>query len=99
MRHRLVTSLCVVDYALTEADGLKYAEDRSSRWEGVYLKLLAATALTDESILGVIGNHSDDLDAAFRALEGVVHFARFERTGGSSQVIFYHCQDSTQVDS
>ena len=68
LRHRLVTPLGVVNYASTEAGRLKYVEDRGSRWEGVYLKLLAATALTDESILDMISRHPDDLDAAFRAL-------------------------------
>ena len=68
LKHRVVTPLGVVDYASTEAGRLKYAEDRGSRWEGVYLKLLAATALTDESLLEVIGRHPDDLDPAFRAL-------------------------------
>lgn len=68
IRHRVVSPYGVIEYSLSGAGKTRYAENRGSRMEGLYIKLVAANSLADELILGMIENHPLDMAAALRAL-------------------------------
>lgn len=68
MRHRLVTPYGVVEYALTPSGKARYAENRNTRMEGLYIKLLAANALSDENIKAQAATYPDDLGKAVEKL-------------------------------
>jgi hypothetical protein len=68
MRHRVVTPYGVVEYALSDKGKKKYAENRGSRLEGLYIKLVAANSLSEESINGIVDGNRDDLTAALEEL-------------------------------
>lgn len=68
MRHRLVTPYGVVDYRLTTPGMACYAENRSTRMEGLYIKQLAADALSDENIGALAAAFPDDLVMGVKAL-------------------------------
>ena len=68
MPHRVVTPYGVVEYALSDKGKKKYAENRGSRLEGLYIKLVAANSLSEESINGIVDGNRDDLTAALEEL-------------------------------
>ncbi len=68
VRHRVITPYGVVEYGLSDAGKKKYAENRGSRMEGLYIKLVAANSLADEHILGVIEQSPMNMTVALEAL-------------------------------
>ena len=68
VRHRVITPYGVVEYELSAAGKKKYAENRGSRIEGLYIKLVAANSLADEHILGVIEQFPMNMTLALEAL-------------------------------
>ena len=68
MRHRMISPYGVIEYSLTEAGKKRYAENRGSRMEGLYIKLVAANSLADDHILETIGNHPLDMQSTLANL-------------------------------
>ena len=68
MRHRLISPYGVVEYALTASGKARYAENRSTRMEGLYIKQVAANALSDENIAALAADSPHDLEMSVRAL-------------------------------
>jgi hypothetical protein len=68
MRHRLISPYGVIEYALTASGKARYAENRSTRMEGLYIKQLAANALSDENIGTRAAEFSHDLGMSVKAL-------------------------------
>lgn len=68
MRHRVVSPYGVVEYALSDVGKKRYGQNRGSRMEGLYIKLVAANSLADEHILELVEKHPRDLMAALQGL-------------------------------
>jgi hypothetical protein len=68
MRHRLISPYGVVEYGLTASGKTRYAENRSTRMEGLYIKQVAANALSDENIAALAAESPDDLGTSVKAL-------------------------------
>jgi hypothetical protein len=68
MRHRLVSPYGVVEYGLTTSGKARYSENRSTRMEGLYIKQVAANALSEENIGARAAEFPEDLGMSVNAL-------------------------------
>lgn len=68
MRHRLISPYGLVEYGLTTTGKTRYAENRSTRMEGLYIKQVAANALSDENLGALAAEFPDDLGMSVKAL-------------------------------
>ena len=68
MRHRLVSPYGVVEYGLTTSGKARYAENRNTRMEGLYIKQVAANALSDENIAVLAAEYPHDLGMSVKEL-------------------------------
>ena len=68
IRHRVVTPFGVIDYALTKAGIDRYASDKDSRYQGLYIKMVAGSTLADDNIDSIINKYPRDIKGALGAL-------------------------------
>lgn len=68
MRHRVVSPYGMVEYSLSDSGKRKYAENRGSRMEGLYIKLIAANSLADDHVQKTLRDSSGDVKATLRRL-------------------------------
>lgn len=68
MRHRLVSPYGLVEYGLTRSGKARYAENRNTRMEGLYIKQVAANVLSDENIAALAAASPLDLGTTVKEL-------------------------------
>ena len=73
IRNSVVTPYGIVEYGLTDAGRVKYESDKDARTQGLYIKYVAASALSDERLEAIVSRRSSDIAQAITDLVEVLN--------------------------